>query len=55
MASIRVYFTTMNTLIGKLKESQSKGKAYLNSSLVIVDEVGYLPVDSRVVTIQPLY
>ena len=37
----------MNTLIGKLKESQSKGKAYLNSSLVIVDEVGYLPVDSR--------
>lgn len=43
----KVYFTTMNTLIGKLKESQSKGKAYLNSSLVIVDEVGYLPVDSR--------
>jgi len=43
----KVYFTTMNTLIGKLKESQSKGKAYLNSSLVIVDEVGYLPVDTR--------
>jgi DNA replication protein DnaC len=43
----KVYFTTMNTLIAKLKESQSKGKAYLNSSLVIVDEVGYLPVDSR--------
>lgn len=43
----KVYFTTMNTLIGKLKESRSKGKAYLNSSLVIVDEVGYLPVDSR--------
>ena len=43
----KVYFTTMNTLISKLKESQSKGKAYLNSSLVIVDEVGYLPVDSR--------
>jgi DNA replication protein DnaC len=43
----KVYFTTMHTLIGKLKESQSKGKAYLNSSLVIVDEVGYLPVDSR--------
>jgi len=37
----------MNTLIGKLKESQSKGKAYLNSSLVIVDEAGYLPVDTR--------
>jgi DNA replication protein DnaC len=43
----KVYFTTMNTLIGKLKESQSKGKAYLSSSLVIVDEVGYLPVDSK--------
>ena len=43
----KVYFTTMNNLIGKLKESQSRGKAYLNSSLVIVDEVGYLPVDSR--------
>ena len=43
----KVYFTTMNTLICKLKESQSRGKAYLNSSLVIVDEAGYLPVDSR--------
>lgn len=43
----KVYFTTMNTLIGKLKETQSKGKAYLNSSLVIVDEVGYLPVTSQ--------
>jgi DNA replication protein DnaC len=43
----RVCFTTMHTLIGKLKESQSKGKAYLSASLVIVDEAGYLPVDSR--------
>lgn len=43
----KVYFTTMHTLIAKLKESQSKGKAYLNSSLVIVDEAGYLPVDSK--------
>ena len=31
----------------KLKESQSKQKAYLTSALVIVDEVGYLPIDSR--------
>jgi DNA replication protein DnaC len=37
----------MNTLIGKLKENQGKGKAYLNSALVIVDEVGYLPVNSQ--------
>ena len=43
----KVYFTTMHTLIAKLKESQAKGKAYLNSSLVIVDEVGYLPVNSQ--------
>ena len=40
----KVYFTTMHTLIAKLKESQSKGKAFLSSNLVIVDEVGYLPV-----------
>ena len=43
----KVYFTTMDTLIRKLKESQSKQKAYLTSSLVIVDEVGYLPVNSE--------
>jgi DNA replication protein DnaC len=43
----KVYFTTMQTLIGKLKEPQSKGKAFLAASLVIVDEAGYLPVDSR--------
>lgn len=43
----KVYFTTMNTLIAKLKESQSKGKAFLSSNLVIVDEVGYLPVTSQ--------
>ncbi|MFH7327191.1 IS21-like element helper ATPase IstB [Desulfurivibrio sp. C05AmB] len=41
----KVYFTTMETLIRKLKESgQSKHKAYLSSSLVVVDEVGYLSV-----------
>jgi len=43
----KVYFTTMDTLIRKLKESQSKGKAYLTSSLVAVDEVGYLPIDTQ--------
>ena len=43
----KVYFTTMDTLMRKLKEPQSKGKAYLTSSLVVVDEVGYLPVDSK--------
>jgi DNA replication protein DnaC len=43
----KVYFTTMDTLIRKLKESQSNHKAYLTSPLVVVDEVGYLPIDSR--------
>jgi len=43
----KVYFITMDTLIKKLKESQSNHKAYLTSPLVVVDEVGYLPIDSR--------
>jgi DNA replication protein DnaC len=43
----KVYFTSMDTLMQKLKEAQSKRKAYLTSSLVVVDEVGYLPVDSK--------
>jgi DNA replication protein DnaC len=37
----------MDTLLKKLKENWSRRKAYLTSSLVIVDEVGYLPVDSQ--------
>lgn len=41
----KVYFTTMETLIRKLKEGgQSRHKAYLSSSLVVVDEVGYLTI-----------
>jgi DNA replication protein DnaC len=43
----KVFFTTMDTLIKKLKENQSNHKAYLTSPLVVVDEVGYLPIDSR--------
>ena len=44
----KVYFTTMETLIRKLKEGgQSKHKAYLSSSLVVVDEVGYLSVTAE--------
>lgn len=42
----KVYFTTMETLIRKLKEAgQSRHKAYLTSTLVVVDEVGYLSVN----------
>ena len=43
----KVYFTTMDKLMQKLKEPQSRHKAYLTSALVVVDEVGYLPIDSR--------
>lgn len=44
---LKVYFTTMDMLMRKLKETQSKQKAYLTSSLMVVDEVGYLPIDSQ--------
>jgi DNA replication protein DnaC len=40
----------MDSLIKKLKEGGVRRKAYLQSSLVVVDEVGYLPV-----TIQEAY
>lgn len=43
----KVYFTTMDKLMQKLKEPQSRHKAYQTSALVLVDEVGYLPIDSR--------
>ena len=43
----KVCFTTMDALVNTLKENNSKGKAYLNANLVIVDEVGYLPVDNK--------
>ncbi len=43
----KVYFMTMDTLMRKLQEPQTKHKAYLTSSLVVVDEVGYLPVNSQ--------
>ena len=40
----KVYFTTMDTLIKKLRENKDRKMAYLTSTLVIVDEVGYLPI-----------
>jgi DNA replication protein DnaC len=43
----KVYFTTMDKLMQKLNDSPSRHKAYLTSALVVVDEVGYLPIDSR--------
>lgn len=43
----KVLYTTMDALIARLKESQSKVKPYLTASLVIVDEAGYLPVNAH--------
>jgi len=43
----KFYFTTMDTWIHKLKEGATRQKAYLSSSLVVVDEVGYLLVTKQ--------
>lgn len=45
-----IYFTTMEDLIVKLKKDHEAGKkgrdrSYHKSALVIVDEVGYTPID----------
>jgi DNA replication protein DnaC len=49
-AGISIYFTNMEDLIKKLKKDQDagktgKGRSYYKSSLVIVDEVGYTPIN----------
>jgi len=47
-----IYFTTMADLMGKLKNDSvsdrtGKGRSYYKSSLVIVDEVGYMPISRQ--------
>jgi DNA replication protein DnaC len=49
-AGISIYFTNMEGLIKKLKKDHEagrtgKGRSHYKSSLVIVDEVGYTPID----------
>jgi DNA replication protein DnaC len=49
-AGITIYFTNMEDLIKKLKKDYDagrpgKGRSYYKSAMVIVDEVGYTPVD----------
>ena len=49
-AGISIYFTNMEDLIKKLRKDYEagkpgKGRSYYKSSLVIVDEVGYTPVN----------
>ena len=49
-SGISIYFTTMADLIGKLKqnaESSSRGRGYDRSAMVVVDEVGYMPVSRQ--------
>jgi DNA replication protein DnaC len=46
---VSIYFTTMTELIGKLKKDadssrKGKGRSYYKSGLVVVDEVGYMPL-----------
>ena len=46
-----IYFTTMEDLIVKLRKDHEAGnpgkrRSYYKSSIVIVDEVGYTPIDS---------
>ncbi len=49
-SGISIYFTTMADLIRKLKqdaESFSRGRGYSRSTLVVVDEVGYVPISRQ--------
>jgi DNA replication protein DnaC len=49
-AGISIYFTTMADLIGKLRqdaENTSRGRSYARSALVVVDEVGYMPISRQ--------
>jgi DNA replication protein DnaC len=43
----KVLYTTMDMLVTRLKETQSKVKPYLTASLVVIDEAGYLPVTAH--------
>ena len=48
-AGLSIYFTNMEDLIKKLKKDHEarrpgKGRSYYESSLVVVDEVGYTPI-----------
>lgn len=49
-AGISIYFTSMEELMKKLRndhhaERKGRGRSYYKSTLVIVDEVGYTPID----------
>jgi len=51
-SGISIYFTTMADIIGKLKQDAesrtgSRGRGYAKSALVVVDEVGYMPISRQ--------
>lgn len=51
-SGVTMYFTTMADLMAKLKKDAAdnrigKGRSYLKSGLLIVDEVGYMPIDRK--------
>ena len=51
-SGLSVYFTTMEDLIRKLKKDHEtgrsgRGRSYYKSALVVVDEVGYTPIDRQ--------
>ena len=52
-SGLSIYFTTMVDLIGKLKKDADsarvgRGRSYYKSALVVVDEVGYMPISRQV-------
>ncbi len=51
-SGLSIYFTTMIDLIGKLKQDADsarpgRGRSYYKSALVVVDEVGYMPISRQ--------
>jgi DNA replication protein DnaC len=49
---VSIYFTTMADLMLKLKKDAAdnhigKGRSYLKSGLLVVDEVGYIPIERK--------
>lgn len=47
-----IYFTTMADLVAKLREDEASGRSararsHFKASLVVVDEVGYTPIDRK--------
>lgn len=49
-SGVSIYFTTMADLIAKLRKDEEsmrkgRGRSYYKSALVVVDEVGYTPLD----------